>query len=135
MGKSGRFGKYGEQKRKERLRQSRTGGMGCGPSGRHPGSDAFPYDKRPHRKGRIVVRPAEVSDAEFIQNLSRKAFRQYGPYEELLPAWFLSGIGAAFEYAAFYSFPVEPLTHTVPFYYHKRRFLYIFICGKALATF
>jgi ribosomal protein S18 acetylase RimI-like enzyme len=37
-----------------------------------------------------------VSDAEFIQNLSRKAFRQYGPYEELLPAWFLSGIGATF---------------------------------------
>ena len=96
MGKSGRFGKYGEQKRKERLRQSRTGCMGCGPSGGHPGADAFPYNRRQHTKGRIVVRPAEVSDAEFIQNLSRKAFRQYGPYEELLPAWFLSGIGATF---------------------------------------
>ena len=70
--------------------------MGCGPSGGHPGADAFPYNRRQHTKGRIVVRPAEVSDAEFIQNLSRKAFRQYGPYEELLPAWFLSGIGATF---------------------------------------
>jgi ribosomal protein S18 acetylase RimI-like enzyme len=29
----------------------------------------------------------------FIHSLSRKAFRQYGPYEDLLPNWFLSGIG------------------------------------------
>jgi len=96
MGKSGRFGKYGEQKRKERLRQVRTGRMGVVPPVGSPASDAFPQGKRPHPKGRIVVRPAEVSDAEFIRNLSRKAFRQYGPYEELLPSWFLSGIGAAF---------------------------------------
>lgn len=96
MGKSGRFGKYGEQKRKERLRQVRTGRRGVVPPVGPPVLDTLPHGKRPYRKGRIVVRPAEVSDAEFIRNLSRKAFRRYGPYEELLPSWFLSGIGATF---------------------------------------
>jgi ribosomal protein S18 acetylase RimI-like enzyme len=95
MGNSGRFGKYGEQKRADRLRQARTGAMGGVIMGRRPASDALHRGKRHPRKARIAIRPADVSDAVFIQALSRKAFQQYGPYEDLLPSWFLSGIGLA----------------------------------------
>ena len=47
-------------------------------------------------KPRVVVRMAGTADAEFIRSLSRKAFQPYGPYEEMLPAWFLAGIGLVF---------------------------------------
>jgi len=94
MGTSGRFGEYGEQKRADRLRQARNRPSIGTSVGKRPASDALHRGKRPIRKARIDIRPAEVSDAVFIQSLSRKAFRQYGPYEDLLPNWFLSGIGA-----------------------------------------
>jgi len=95
MGNIGRFGKYGEQKRMDRLRQARTRPLsrrtveGC------HASDALHRRKRHPRKAQIAIRPAEASDVEFIRALSRKAFQQYGPYEDLLPGWFLSGIGLA----------------------------------------
>jgi len=96
MGTSGRFGKYGEQKRADRLRQARNRPSGGTFVGKRLASDALHRGRRPIRKARIDIRPAEVSDALFIKTLSRKAFQQYGPYEDLLLNWFLSGIGAAF---------------------------------------
>jgi ribosomal-protein-alanine N-acetyltransferase len=41
----------------------------------------------------VAVRPAQASDTDFIRSLSREAFCRYGPYEDLLSNWFLSGIG------------------------------------------
>ncbi|MFO7599676.1 MAG: GNAT family N-acetyltransferase [Candidatus Desulfacyla sp.] len=96
MGTIGRFGKYGEQKRSDRLRQARNRPSGGTSVGKRPASDALHRGKRPILKARIDIRPAEASDAVFIQALSRKAFQQYGPYEDLLPNWFLSGIGVTF---------------------------------------
>ncbi len=92
MGKGGRFGKYGETKRIARLRQSRgAGGYSrrrgvdfSGPPGTH-------WKRSNHREG-ITLRQAKETDTGFIRSLSRKVFRIYGPYEELLPLWFESGI-------------------------------------------
>jgi ribosomal-protein-alanine N-acetyltransferase len=39
----------------------------------------------------IEIRPAKRSDVAFIATLSGEVFDQYGPYEVLLPQWFLSG--------------------------------------------
>lgn len=33
-----------------------------------------------------------MSDLAVISELSAKAFQQYGPYEDILPEWFVSGI-------------------------------------------
>jgi len=96
MGTSGRFGKYGEQKRSDRLRQARNRPSSGMSLGKRPASDALHRGKQPIRKARTDIRPAKVSDAVFIRALSRKAFQQYGPYEDLLLNWFLSGIGATF---------------------------------------
>ena len=93
MGNSGRFGKYGEKKRIDRLRQARTGRISILRKGGSSANESANRVKKTPSKGRITIRPAEVSDVEFIRTLSRKAFQQYGPYEELLPTWFLSGIG------------------------------------------
>ena len=40
----------------------------------------------------IKIRRAKKCDAVFVRTLSREVFEQYGPYEEILPQWFLSGI-------------------------------------------
>ncbi|HEJ83915.1 MAG TPA: GNAT family N-acetyltransferase [Desulfobacteraceae bacterium] len=94
MGNPGRFGKYGEQKRVDRLRQVMSRPSTSAVKGGRPASKPLHRGKQGHSNTRIAIRPAEVSDAEFIRDLSRKAFQQYGPYEALLPNWFLSGIGA-----------------------------------------
>lgn len=96
MGNTGRFGKYGEQKRMDRLRQARNRPSSSMTVGGRSASDALNRGKRRPWKARIAIRPAGAPDAAFIRSLSRKAFRQYGPYEDLLPSWFLSGIGLAF---------------------------------------
>jgi ribosomal protein S18 acetylase RimI-like enzyme len=44
------------------------------------------------RCGRFTLRQSQPDDAEFIRELSREAFNLYGPYEEILPHWFESGI-------------------------------------------
>jgi [ribosomal protein S18]-alanine N-acetyltransferase len=40
---------------------------------------------------KITIRAAKESDVEFAHSLSKKAFSQYGPYEEMLERWFQSG--------------------------------------------
>ncbi|MBW1781563.1 MAG: GNAT family N-acetyltransferase [Deltaproteobacteria bacterium] len=93
MSKSGRYGKYGEKKRTDRLRTARTAHVSVLRKKGHKTGDASPVKQTRSRKAPITIRPAEASDADFIRTLSRKAFAQYGPYEDLLPSWFLSGIG------------------------------------------
>ena len=63
MGKGRRYGKYSETKR------------------------TVPRDWE-----RITLRQAIGADTEFIRRLSQKVFHVYGPYEEVLPRWFESGI-------------------------------------------
>jgi len=89
MGKTGRFGKYGEQKRIGRIRgfQKSSGfdaHKGCLKEERRIAR----YERKASRKPRITIRPGVRSDAHYIQTLSRKVFQQYGPYEEILPQWF-----------------------------------------------
>lgn len=39
----------------------------------------------------VTIRPVEPLDLDFIQNLSKKVFSQYGPYDKILTDWFQSG--------------------------------------------
>lgn len=94
MGNSGRFGKYGESKRLERLRKQKGGPAVSG--GPHA---PLPRGKSRLRQGtmkgdRIAVRPAKAGDAPFIRRLSRRAFQVYGPYGDTVVRWFASGMTA-----------------------------------------
>lgn len=40
----------------------------------------------------VSVRIARAGDVDYIRSLSKTAFHEYGPYEEMLPDWFTSGI-------------------------------------------
>ena len=88
MNKHGRFGKYGEKKRIERLRQSRS------VQGQMQMKGISSPRKASHNKDkassitRVTTRPARPSDVDYIRSLSKKVFHQYGPYEIMLPRWF-----------------------------------------------
>jgi ribosomal protein S18 acetylase RimI-like enzyme len=43
-----------------------------------------------------MIRIAELSDLPFVGDLSRRVFRRYGPYEEILPRWFASRLSMTF---------------------------------------
>lgn len=92
MGKNSRYGKYGEKKKTERLRTARTANVSVLRKKGRAMMEASHSKHTGSRKDQISIRPAEESDADFIRTLSRKAFQRYGPYEDLLPGWFLSGI-------------------------------------------
>jgi len=77
----------------DRLRQARRGSSPVATVTRPPGSKPPAPAKDNPLNVRLVVRPADPSDASFIRSLSQEAFHIYGPYENLLPYWFLSGIG------------------------------------------
>jgi ribosomal protein S18 acetylase RimI-like enzyme len=92
MSKRGRFGKYGEIKRISRLQKARTTSMhvvGLGTKATKGGT--IRKEKKPQRL-HVELKRAEASDVEFVRNLSHRVFRQYGPYEQMLPQWFESGI-------------------------------------------
>jgi ribosomal protein S18 acetylase RimI-like enzyme len=38
------------------------------------------------------IRMADSADLPFVGDLSRRVFRRYGPYDEILPHWFTSGL-------------------------------------------
>ena len=42
--------------------------------------------------GPVKILNGVDSDAHFIQNLSQQVFQQYGPYDETLVRWYLSGM-------------------------------------------
>jgi len=91
MSKRGRFGKYGEIKRMERLRKTRMFPL--------PGSGGanirFDDSKRKAPQGaRTVVRGALSSDLNYLLALGKESFEPYGPYEDILARWFQSGFAA-----------------------------------------
>ena len=90
MGNRGRFGKYGDIKRVERLRRARIGQDGSrkrigGLLGGAPG-----HGKKTIHKVQVMIRHARPSDGAYIRRLSKKVFDMYGDYEDMLPRWSLS---------------------------------------------
>ena len=87
MGNRGRYGKYGEIKRTQRLRQARmverrrlrldTSSHG-----------SYPFPDTNHRTPPLKIRPAKKTDIPFIGELSARVFRLYGPYDIYIPDWF-----------------------------------------------
>ncbi len=97
MGNSGRFGKYGEMKRLDRLRLSRIRDPIYGVANIiKPFRTRQPPCQTLHREQRIIVCPARVYETRFIKRLSRKLFNVYGPYEEIIPGWFKSDMTRTF---------------------------------------
>ncbi|MDY6954860.1 MAG: GNAT family N-acetyltransferase, partial [Thermodesulfobacteriota bacterium] len=41
---------------------------------------------------RVRVCLAEPGDVDYVRGLSKRLFRQYGPYEEMVTRWFNSGV-------------------------------------------
>jgi ribosomal protein S18 acetylase RimI-like enzyme len=84
----GRFGKYGEMKRLDRLRQSKR----RGDRWTRPPFGSFkkksPVGVKTTQARRRGVRPARPSDAPFVRVLAKKVFCIYGPYDEILHDWF-----------------------------------------------
>ena len=94
MGKGGRYRKYGETKRIARLRKAAdVGGYFRRRGADFPGPPGTPKKRTIYRGSeRITLRQAIGADTAFIRSLSQKVFHVYGPYEEMLPRWFESGI-------------------------------------------
>jgi ribosomal protein S18 acetylase RimI-like enzyme len=85
VSRQGRFGKYGEMKRLDRLRNSGTRTL-PGKAAPEGGRQAL------FQSGRISIRRANLSDIGFIGRLSGKVFSVYGPYRHLVPGWFESNL-------------------------------------------
>ena len=90
MSNQGRFGKYGEMKRFERLRQARI----KTPSLRGSVIKSFklrsPLKSQVNEKTSTRIRLTKGSDVDFIGHLSGNVFNIYGPYDKLVPQWFES---------------------------------------------
>lgn len=90
MGNRGRFGKYGEIKRLDRLRQAGLKGLPhLRPETRVIKGDV-PFRKAGNQTALVKIRQAAGTDTPFIEELSRRVFHVYGPYEEMIPRWFES---------------------------------------------
>ena len=92
MGNRGRFGKYGEIKRLDRLKRARKG-----PPFSREADFKSPGRASHHRKSvgestPVRIRPAKPSDSRFILLLSENVFRIYGPYEKIIGGWLESGM-------------------------------------------
>jgi len=90
VGRGGRFGKYGEHKRFERLRRGRVRDF-------IPGKSFYPKASRPSSWGhgskkyfeglKLTLRTANPRDLPFIVELSEQVFSAYGPYDEIVARW------------------------------------------------
>lgn len=94
MGNRGRFGKYGETKRFERLRQAKAASLPLKATRTFiPKSiRSEPFRGKPSdrdKRRRITFRKAGFSDEAFITQLSGKVFSVFGPYEEMVPRWLM----------------------------------------------
>ncbi len=86
MGKRGRYGKYGEIKRHDRLKVAKRGPLPPAPSQ----ATARGFESRPRYPSRrlgIEIRTARPSDNDYVIRISEQAFRIYGPYEGLVSQW------------------------------------------------
>ena len=87
MSNQGRFGKYGDIKRIERLRQARTPPSFSLKAENKPFRRWPPFGKSKTVPDRLRIRPAEVSDTHYITRLCEMVFAVYGPYSEMIPQW------------------------------------------------
>ena len=92
MGSRGRYGKYGEVRRIERLRLAGTMASFLHESGSRPFKRSPFFRKGVYQKAIVKIRPAMEADTDFISQLSGKVFNIYGPYEDIVPKWFKSGM-------------------------------------------
>jgi len=83
MSKRGRYGKYGEIKRFERLRQSKTSSA-LASQDELKRQKRSGYKKKVAKKERVPIRAGMPSDSGFIRALSHTVFSQYGPYDDIL---------------------------------------------------
>jgi len=91
MSNRGRFGKYGEMKRLDRLRQARIKTSSLRGSVIRSFKLRSPLKRQVNEKTNARICLANVSDGDFIGQLSRRVFNIYGPYGQLVPQWFESG--------------------------------------------
>lgn len=89
VGRGGRFGKYGEHKRFERLRRGKVRDF-------IPGKKSFPKafpsypgygPKKPTQGLKLALRRANSRDLPFIVKLSEEVFSAYGPYNKIIAGW------------------------------------------------
>ncbi len=90
MGHRGRFGKYGENKRLERLRQAGNRDSTNRTAQVRPGEEGSFSKKRVTQRVRIRIGPARALDLDFIRTLSGRAFQEYGSYQDVISQWFQS---------------------------------------------
>jgi len=87
MSKQGRFGKYGESKRVDRLIQERIGIPAP------HGSEIKRFRSKPlsdqtfNNKSIAKISLARDTDTHFVTKLSGEVFGIYGPYIEMVPRW------------------------------------------------
>jgi ribosomal protein S18 acetylase RimI-like enzyme len=91
MSNRGRFGKYGELKRLERLKARPLPHHGEKITHLETGK-RFPSGSKAF--GRVKIRRASEGDASFIRSLSRTVFSKYGPYDDILGSFFHEAGGA-----------------------------------------
>ncbi len=89
MGRGGRFGKYGEHKRFERLRRGKA--RDFIPQRRPTSRASHPYPGHAPKKSaqdlKVEFRKANPRDLPFIVELSGQVFSAYGPYDEIIARW------------------------------------------------
>lgn len=95
MGNRGRFGKYGETKRFNRLRQAGINRPSPHELQSRPSKLRSSSKKPVYPKARVKISSAGISDASFIGRLSGRVFHIYGPYEDIVTRWFQLEITAA----------------------------------------
>ena len=91
MGSRGRYGKYGEIKRRDRLGGFKTFSLGSDRGTRKATLASSRSSGLADRHGFRIV-PAGPRDVNYIRTLSKKVFNKYGPYDDTLAGWFLSGM-------------------------------------------
>ena len=90
MARRGRFGKYGDFKRKSLLRTQRSLPLRDAKVRMAKGHRPLPKAQYRAISPQFSIREASPSEITFIRTLSLKAFQQYGPYEESILAWHAS---------------------------------------------
>ena len=90
MGHRGRFGKYGENKRLERLRQAGDHRADKQFTKARPQAGESFSQKNVAQRDPIHIGPASPKDLNFIEALSGKAFKKYGNYQKVISQWFQS---------------------------------------------
>jgi len=90
VGRGGRFGKYGEHKRFERLRRGKARDFISGRSPLPKASRPYSWGRGPKKSVRglrLTLRRANPGDLPFIVELSEQVFSTYGQYDEIITRW------------------------------------------------